>query len=254
MKDRLQMKSALLIARLALTVSIFALVAARAASAPSASPTVAPDSASGPHDNQIHLSSGVADILKLGRAGISEDVILAFLQSSGDSYDLSAPEVVYLKKEGVPDKVLAAMLAQHKTPAQPVTAAAAPAAQPAYAGAPNVQYVPVYQPAPTVYVQPPTTYVTQYPSTTYTYYDFSPYYYRGYCTYPSPFWSFSVGLGCGRGGFRSACYYGGGFRGGGFRGGVSYHGGGGFRGGVGLHGGGGMHAGGFGGGIHGGRR
>ena len=123
------------------------------------------------------------------------------------------------------------VLAQGKKPAQEVAPtspppapqpppAPAPAApQPTYSGAPSVQYVPTYQPAPPTYVPASTVYVTPYPSATYAYYDYAPYYYGGYWGYPSPSWSFSLGIGGFRGGFRGGGFHGGGFHGGGFRGG-----------------------------------
>lgn len=123
------------------------------------------------------LSPAVADILKLTRAKISDDVIIAFIQSGKRAYDLTASEIIYLRKEGVSDQVLATMLnpsrpvvAEQAEPApappepEPSTMAPQPvveeaplpattfvATEPAYAvyGAPStVLYYPTYAPGP----------------------------------------------------------------------------------------------------------
>jgi hypothetical protein len=182
--------------------------------------------------NTVPLSPGVSEVLKLAHAQIDAETVVAYIKNSGASYALSASEIVYLHQEGVPDRAIAAMLAQAKkpaldaspaTPAPSVATAAAPppapnpampapatataAAQAAPAATTYVQAAPTYVPASTVYVAP-------YP-TTYAYYDdYWPYYYGR--PYYGPYWgyprgsvSFSIGIGG----------HGGGFRGGGFHGG-----------------------------------
>lgn len=220
MKNRLVLKSGLLIAGMALMVHWAMPIAAQQAAATATSTPVTPDTASASQSNPVQLSPGVPEILKLARVPISDDIIIAFLKNSGTSYDLSVSQILYLKKEGVSERVIATMLAQSKQPAQeiaptspPSPPAPAPAApQPAYSGAPRVQSVPTYQPAPTVYVPSSTVYVAPYPSATYAYYDYG--YYGGYWGYPYPSGSFSIGIGGFRGGFRGGGFHGGGFRGG----------------------------------------
>jgi len=197
------------------------LLAQSSSPAPASAEAAAPASASETHP--IQLSSGVTDILKLGRAHVGDDIIIAFIRNSGTTYHLSVPEILYLREQGVSDQVLTAMLSA----GQNVTAAAAqaapqPAPQPVPTGptadwansnpqpAPAApQYAPNYVAAAPVYAQPSPVYA--YPAPYYGYYDSWPYYWG----YPSV----SFGFGFGRG------YYGG-YHGGGYHGG-GYHGGGG---------------------------
>src|ERR1035437_8894255 len=107
------------------------------------------------------LPDGADDVRKLSRAQVSEDVTLNFIRNSGTIYNLAPKDIVYLRNEGVSDRVLNTMLEQRKTvPAEmaaqtaPATAPTAPQA-PAYpdpnaaaAAQASVQYAPTYaQPA-----------------------------------------------------------------------------------------------------------
>lgn len=168
------------------------------------------------------LSFGVPDVLKLSQAKVSDDTIIAYIQTSGRSYsELSASEIVYLHGHGVSDSVLDAMLTQRKQvsaaaksrPQAPVTQANATTSAPPYPQA----YV-----APTVtYVQPaPAAMVYGIPNSP-TVVDYSYYPSYGYYGYYSPPLSLSFGFG---GGYRGGYYYGGG-HGGGYRGGGSHGGG-----------------------------
>jgi hypothetical protein len=105
----------------------------------------------------VKLPYGVDDVLKLSRARISEDVTLNFIQSSGTIYNLSAQDLIYLKNEGVSDKVLNAMQDQRKRALEPYSATAAPAVQ-VYAAPTTATTVtaPVY--AQPIYVQEPAYY------------------------------------------------------------------------------------------------
>lgn len=173
------------------------------------------------------LSSGVPEILKLARARVNDEVIIAFIKNSGRIYSLSVSEIVYLREQGVSNQALTAMLNQQ----QNVAATAAQAAPQPIAPAPaQTQYAPVYvDPSP----------VSVYSTPSYSYYDYPYYnswpYYGGYWGYPG--WSFSLGFGGGYyGGYYGRGYHGGGYYGGGYHGGGYY--GGGYHGG-GYHGGGG---------------
>ncbi len=143
------------------------------------------------------LPYGVEDVLKLSRAQVGDDTIINFVQNSGTVYNLGANDIVYLRKEGVSDRVIKAMLDQKKkfvdaapAPTTPPQTAAAPPASPAEQPAPATT-----QPAP-VYVQPPATppassvYVV--PSPDYAYYG----YYRPYPYYYYPgYYGPSISLG-----------------------------------------------------------
>ena len=132
------------------------------------------------------LPYGVEDVLKLSRAQVGDEIILNYIRNSGTIYALGPQEIVYLRDQGVSDRVVNAMIDQRRLVAQ----ATQPAPQqPAIANAPLVPdaslapAAPVYgdaQAAPatsTVYVVPP-------PSYSYPYYYPDPYYYGYY----GPYW------------------------------------------------------------------
>lgn len=194
------------------------------------------------------LSYGVAQIVKLAQANVSDDAIMAYIKSSGNSYGLNADQIIYLRQQGVSDAVITTMLNQPRpglAVAVPTTPVPQPMASTAYASQDSADTV-----------APPVTYVQTVPATTYYY---QPYYY-----YPAYGWCLPVTYSFGWGGYYRGYYgsyyrgYYGGYRGGwhgGWRGGASsvvWHGG---RFAGGWHGGapgGGWHGGGSAGGWHGG--
>ena len=84
------------------------LLAQNSTPAPASAEAAAPASAS--ETRPVQLSSGVPEILKLGRAHVGDEVIIAFIRNSGRTYHLSASEILYLREQGVSDQVLTAML------------------------------------------------------------------------------------------------------------------------------------------------
>src|SRR5688572_3114084 len=56
------------------------------------------------------------DLIKLARAGISEDVIIAYLKSNGFDGRLTTDDLVELKGFGLGDRVLAILLGQAVEP------------------------------------------------------------------------------------------------------------------------------------------
>ncbi|HZQ46684.1 MAG TPA: hypothetical protein VFC07_06720, partial [Verrucomicrobiae bacterium] len=83
---------------------------------PAPSPaTTAPATTPAPNNNPPVLTlpkpaSDTAEVLKLTKAGVGEEVILAYVKSSRSIYNLSANDILYLKEEGVSSPVIAAML------------------------------------------------------------------------------------------------------------------------------------------------
>ena len=156
---------------------------------------------------QPKLPYGVEDVLKLSRAQVSDDVVLSYIRNSGTIYNLNAQDIVYLRNQGVQDRIINAMLDQRKAAAQ-VAAQVAPAAMaPAIPNAPTVpdavqappapdysQVAPQAAPAPsTVYVVPTPT-VNPYYYPYYGYY--GPYYYPySYGGYYGPTLSFGFRFG-----------------------------------------------------------
>ena len=55
-------------------------------------------------------SGDLAEVLKLTKAGIGEDVVLAYVKNSRSFFNLSATDILHLKDEGISAPVLTAML------------------------------------------------------------------------------------------------------------------------------------------------
>ena len=71
-----------------------------------------------------NLSPGLADIIRLAQAHVDENVILAFIHNSSQTYSPTADEILYLSDLGLSQTVIAALFKQ-KPPAQPEIAATA---------------------------------------------------------------------------------------------------------------------------------
>lgn len=151
----------------------------------------------------VQLSSGAEEVLKLSRAKLSDDVIVAFIHSSGRQFGLNADKIIYLRKAGLSDRVLTAMLTQSSRPAaapgaQPPVAAPFPPTPSAPSGGTAQDFgsyaPPDYQTVPatdsTVYVTPEAApyYYASYPYYGYSYpavyYSYGGYPYYSYCRYP----------------------------------------------------------------------
>jgi hypothetical protein len=64
------------------------------------------------------LSLGLAEIFRLAQAHVDENVILAFIRNSGQTYSPTADQILYLSDLGLSQNVIAALFKQ-KTPASP---------------------------------------------------------------------------------------------------------------------------------------
>jgi hypothetical protein len=153
------------------------------------------------------LAYGVVPILQLAQAKVGDDMIIACIKNSGNSYGLAADQIIYLRQQGLSSAVLTTMLNQPK-PGVATAAPAMPAATTSSVGtvAPTATYV---QP------QPAATYYYSVPATTYYYYE--PFCYPVYGCCPAVSLSFGWGGRWGGwhgGGFRSGGFHGGGFHGG----------------------------------------
>ena len=157
----------------------------------------APVIASAPPAPVAKLPYGVEDVLKLSRANVGEDVILNYVRGSGTIYNLGPQEIVYLRDQGVSEKVINAMLDQRKRAELAVQPAPAPAViqQPAdvtttASPAPqNNAAAPVYTDSNATYAQAPltppasTVYTIPYAPTYYVPYGYSYPYYTAYPYY-----------------------------------------------------------------------
>ena len=58
----------------------------------------------------IYPSSALAQVIKLTQAGVSEDVIMAYVTNSTSLFNLDPDKIIYLKDIGVPDELVTAMM------------------------------------------------------------------------------------------------------------------------------------------------
>jgi uncharacterized membrane protein YgcG len=163
------------------------------------------------------LSYGVLQVLQLAQAKVGDDTIVAYIQNSRTIYILDASQIVYLRQQGVSDRVVTAMLNQRKN----VTASAAQTAAPQ-----NYSSDASGTQTSTAVAQPTVTYVQTVPTSsayvipdtqTYNYdaYYYQPYYYPYYAwPYPAVSLSFGFGNRWG-GGWHGSGFHGGGFHSGG---------------------------------------
>jgi len=99
------------------------------------------------------LPPGVQDVVKLTKAGLSEDVILSKVKATAASYNLTTDQIIYLSQQGVPQTVISALIGGGGQPAPAPTPAPTPPPQPSgapsYAPAPAApSYAPAPAPAP----------------------------------------------------------------------------------------------------------
>jgi hypothetical protein len=130
------------LASLAITLTYFPLTFALAADTNS-TPNAAPIAVQAPADASIQtavaahkLPYGVEDVLKLSRAHVGDDIVVNYIRNTGTIYALSPQDVVYVRTQGVSDRVINTMIDQRKV----VTAENPPAQARAI---PNVSQAPV---------------------------------------------------------------------------------------------------------------
>ncbi|MCC7155795.1 MAG: hypothetical protein IT161_14565 [Bryobacterales bacterium] len=75
-------------------------------------------------------SVSLEEVVKLTKAGLSEDIIVAKIKKAGRAFDLTADEILELKRDGVTDAVIKVLV----DPTQPYTPPAAPAGAPGAGG------------------------------------------------------------------------------------------------------------------------
>ncbi|HAM73032.1 MAG TPA: hypothetical protein DCM86_15445, partial [Verrucomicrobiales bacterium] len=109
------------------------------------------------------ITASVREVAKLARAGVNEEVMLAYVQRTPDRFQLGPDDLIYLTDIGVAPAVLTAM--QKKGTSQPAAAPPSPAAPPTpdaattvvtptYVTNPLPSYVTSPQPPPGTAVQP----------------------------------------------------------------------------------------------------
>src|SRR5690242_12606807 len=70
-------------------------------------------------------------VVKMLKAGLSEDIVVSTIKSQPGRYATSADDLIALKKEGVPDKIISAMIDKGTAPSTNPLVAAAAAGAPA---------------------------------------------------------------------------------------------------------------------------
>jgi hypothetical protein len=91
---------------------------------------------------------GLADVLRMFEAGISKEVIRAYVESGPAIYELSADDVINLKRRGFPDDLTTALLKKRAAPRPPEPNGTSAAAQP---GRERIFAHPVRVPAASAY-------------------------------------------------------------------------------------------------------
>jgi hypothetical protein len=90
----------------------------------------------------------IDDVIKMSRAGVSEDVIVNHIHNQGAAAPLQANDLIVLQQQGVTPRVVQALQA-------PPPAAAYPVPQPVYAGPPYYGPGPYWGPPPYPYYYRP---------------------------------------------------------------------------------------------------
>ena len=61
-------------------------------------------------NNGVMASPATDDLIRMARSGVDEEVLAAYVESSPDTYDLSADDIITLKDLGVPSKIIASAM------------------------------------------------------------------------------------------------------------------------------------------------
>jgi hypothetical protein len=98
--------------------------------------TVSPPRCLGDDSVAASLPPGATDVVKLVKAGLGEDVVMAEIRSKGASYSFTADQLIYLHQQGVTPNEITAMIgnppvAPAPSPPLPVPSTPAPTPAPA---------------------------------------------------------------------------------------------------------------------------
>lgn len=64
----------------------------------------------------LNLSPALTEVIKLVQAGVSEDVLMAYITNSADYFDMGSDQILYLHDLGVPGNVVTTLITQDATP------------------------------------------------------------------------------------------------------------------------------------------
>jgi hypothetical protein len=127
------------------------------------------------------FATTVEDLIKLKNNKVSDDVLIALIESDGSVFYLNADDIVALKQKGLSEKVILVMLAT----AAKHQARVAPATPPTPAQVVNDQYQPMA-------VEPPTPVMLTVTQTQTVEQPSQPYYATPYYAYPSYSYAYPV--------------------------------------------------------------
>src|SRR5437763_6858620 len=99
----------------------------------------------------VDLSPGVSEAIRLAESGVGDDVVVAYIQNSQATFNLSADHVLYLKDLGLSSAVVTARLNHDsgvRTQTQPYPPSTQPPAQPEVGPQPVEAPPPVYVTTP----------------------------------------------------------------------------------------------------------
>ncbi|HEV2318171.1 MAG TPA: hypothetical protein VGV18_00365, partial [Verrucomicrobiae bacterium] len=65
-----------------------------------------------PANDSLQMPYAVSQVLELEQAKIGDPTVIAYIKSSGTSFNLTAGQIVFLRQQGVSDAVITAMLTQ----------------------------------------------------------------------------------------------------------------------------------------------
>src|ERR1051326_6612778 len=103
-----------LIASVAISLSILPALAEDTPSTSNKSTTTTTTTVTATTSETVKLPYGVEDVLKLSRAQVSDDVIMTYIQNTGTIYNLAPKDIVYLKEQGVSDRIINTMMDQRR--------------------------------------------------------------------------------------------------------------------------------------------
>ena len=79
-------------------------------------------------------ATSIRDLVQLKAAGLSDDILIALIQSDGSVFNLTADDIIEVRRQGLSEPVILAMLATRKRP-QPAAIGTGEANAPALAAA-----------------------------------------------------------------------------------------------------------------------
>lgn len=145
-------------------------------------------------DKGSAMAFGASEVLKLYQGGISKEVLISYIENNSLPFHLTADNIIYLQKVGLPQEVIAALIRRDGELQRQSLAAAQQPWNPALT-APNSAVPPGNMPPPVVAPNSPAPVVAPYPPDAgaqvvvpppVVYPDYSVYPYYGYPYYYGP--------------------------------------------------------------------